>query len=301
MPLTADVAISSWLSRNTGRSFASAPAAEVAGGSVYRCVRWASESSDAFVKLAAADSLAALEAEAAGLQALAKADALRVPAVLAVGDAGGHALLALEWLDLEPAAASDGTVQAQLGERLAMQHRRTAPRCGWQRENTIGATPQLNAWDDDWVRFFRERRLGFQLGLAGANGLHSNVVERGRELGERCGAFFSSYRPVPSLLHGDLWGGNWGVVSGSREPAIFDPAVYYGDRETDIAMTRLFGGFGPRFYAAYQAAWPLDQAASTRGTLYNLYHVLNHFNLFGGGYGRQAQAMIDKLLAELGI
>ena len=301
MPLTADVAISSWLSRNTGRSFASAPAAEVAGGSVYRCVRWASESSDAFVKLAAADSLAALEAEAAGLQALAKADALRVPAVLAVGDAGGHALLALEWLDLEPAAASDGTVQAQLGERLAMQHRMTAPRCGWQRDNTIGATLQLNEWDDDWVRFFRERRLGFQLGLAGANGLHSNVVERGRELGERCGAFFSSYRPVPSLLHGDLWGGNWGVVSGSREPAIFDPAVYYGDRETDIAMTRLFGGFGPRFYAAYQASWPLDQAASRRSTLYNLYHVLNHFNLFGGGYGRQAQAMIDKLLAELGI
>jgi fructosamine-3-kinase len=90
------------------------------------------------------------------------------------------------------------------------------------------------------------------------------------------------------------------VVSGSREPAIFDPAVYYGDREADIAMTRLFGGFGPRFYAAYQAAWPLDQAAGTRRTLYNLYHVLNHFNLFGGGYGRQAEGMIDKLLAELG-
>jgi fructosamine-3-kinase len=298
--MTAEAAISAWLSRNTGRSFAPAPAAEVAGGSVHRCVRWASESGDAFVKLAAADSLAALEAEAAGLQALAEADALRVPAVLAVGHAEGRALLALEWLDLGTATDHDGALQAQLGERLAMQHRVTAPRFGWHRDNTIGATPQPNAWHDDWVRFFRERRLGFQLDLAAANGLEPRVVERGRDLGERCGAFFSSHRPVPSLLHGDLWGGNWGVVSGVREPAIFDPAVYYGDRETDIAMTRLFGGFGPRFYAAYQAAWPLDQAAGTRRTLYNLYHVLNHFNLFGGGYGRQAAGMIDRLLAEFG-
>jgi len=234
------------------------------------------------------------------LQALAEADALRVPAVLAVGHAEGHALLALEWLDLGTATDHDGALQAQLGERLAMQHRVTAPRFGWHRDNTIGATPQPNAWNDDWVRFFRERRLGFQLDLAAANGLEPRVVERGRDLGERCGAFFSSHRPVPSLLHGDLWGGNWGVVSGVREPAIFDPAVYYGDRETDIAMTRLFGGFGPRFYAAYQAAWPLDQAAGTRRTLYNLYHVLNHFNLFGGGYGRQAAGMIDRLLAEFG-
>ena len=300
MAVTAEVAISAWLSRNTGRPFASAPAVEIAGGSVHRCVRWASESGDAFVKLAAADGLAVFEAEAAGLQALEEAEALRVPAVLAVGHAEGHALLALEWLDLGAPLESDGALQALLGERLAMQHRVTAPRCGWDRDNTIGATPQLNAWDDDWVRFFCERRLGLQLDLAAANGLDSNVIERGRDLADRCGAFFSSHRPVPSLLHGDLWGGNWGVVSGSREPAIFDPAVYFGDRETDIAMTRLFGGFGPRFYAAYQATWPLDQAAGTRRTLYNLYHVLNHFNLFGGGHGRQAQAMIDKLLAELG-
>ncbi len=299
--MTADVAISSWLSRNTGRQFAAAPAAEVTGGSIHRCTRWRGAGGDAFVKLAAANRLTAFEAEAAGLQALAKDGALRVPTVLAVGEAGGHALLALEWLDLEPAAASDRTAQGQLGERLAMQHRVTAPRCGWHRDNTIGATPQLNEWDRDWVRFFRERRLGVQLELAARNGLGTRGVERGRELGERCGAFFSSYRPVPSLLHGDLWGGNWGVVSGAREPVIFDPAVYYGDRETDIAMTRLFGGFGPRFYAVYQATWPLDQAAGTRRTLYNLYHVLNHFNLFGGGYGRQAEGMIEKLLAELGV
>jgi len=298
--MTADAAIAAWLSRISGRQFAPTSAAEVGGGSIHRCVRWHGEGGDAFVKLAAADTLPAFAAEAEGLQALAAAGALRVPTVLAVGEAGGHALLALEWLDLQPATEGDGALQAQLGERLAMQHRVTAPRFGWHRDNTIGATPQQNAWHDDWVRFFRERRLGFQLDLAAANGLDARVVERGRDLGERCGAFFSSYRPVPSLLHGDLWGGNWGVVAGVREPAIFDPAVYYGDREADLAMTRLFGGFGPRFYAAYQSAWPLDQAAGTRRTLYNLYHVLNHFSLFGGGYGRQAAEMIDKLLAEFG-
>jgi fructosamine-3-kinase len=100
-------------------------------------------------------------------------------------------------------------------------------------------------------------------------------------------------------LHGDLWGGNWNVDAAGR-PVIFDPAVYYGDRETDIAMTRLFGGFGNRFYTAYHSTWPLDQAAGTRGTLYNLYHVLNHLNLFGGGYLAQAEDMIARLLAELG-
>jgi protein-ribulosamine 3-kinase len=298
--MTADGVISAWLSRISGRRFAESAAAEVGGGSIHRCVRWHGEGGDAFVKLAGADALPALEAEAEGLQALAAAGALRVPTVLAVGVADGHALLALEWLELQPAAGSDGVLQARLGERLAMQHRVTAPRFGWHRDNTIGATPQQNAWDDDWVRFLRERRLGMQLELASRNGLESRGVDRGRDLLERCGAFFSSHDPVPSLLHGDLWGGNWGAVAGVGEPAVFDPAVYYGDREADLAMTRLFGGFGPRFYAAYQSAWPLDQAAGTRRTLYNLYHVLNHFNLFGGGYGRQAEGMIDRLLAEFG-
>ncbi len=174
-----------------------------------------------------------------------------------------------------------------------------APRFGWQRDNSIGATPQRNDWDDDWLRFFVERRLEVQLALAQAGGASARLIDRGRWLGERVGALFSSYRPVPSLLHGDLWGGNWSTdVAG--EPVVFDPAVYFGDREADIAMTRLFGGFGPAFYAAYQSAWPLDQAAGTRRTLYNLYHVLNHFNLFGGAYAAQAESMIDRLHAELG-
>jgi len=123
------------------------------------------------------------------------------------------------------------------------------------------------------------------------------MIDAGHRLCESLAAFFPGYRPPPSLLHGDLWSGNWGAV-GAGEPVIFDPAVYYGDRETDLAMTRLFGGFGPAFYAAYESTWPLDPGASTRVTLYQLYHVLNHFNMFGGGYLAQARAMIERLLAQ---
>ena len=271
------------------------------GGSINECLRWGDGAGNAcFVKLAALEGRAMFEAEAAGLRELAEAGALRVPRVLAAGAAGNRAVLALEWLDLRPAAPDDTRAQSQLGARLAMQHRVLARDFGWSQDNTLGRTPQPNAWTGDWVRFFGELRLGHQLSLAAAAGLEARVVERGRLLVERCGAFFSSYRPVPSLLHGDLWGGNWAVLASDREPVIFDPAVYYGDREADIAMTRLFGGFGPRFYAAYQAAWPLDQAAGTRRTLYNLYHVLNHWNLFGGAYAVQADSMIEQLLAEFG-
>jgi fructosamine-3-kinase len=292
--------IARWLGEATGRRHAARPATPVHGGSINECWRWPGEGGDAFVKLAPAERAGMFEAEAAGLEALREAAALRVPAVLGCGIAGGSAVLALEWLEFEPAAESDARTQARLGEQLAMLHRVSAPRFGWQRDNTIGATPQPNAWHADWVEFYVQRRLGFQLQLAAQRGLDARVVERGRELCARCGAFFSSHRPVPSLLHGDLWGGNWARLAGSHEPVVYDPAVYFGDRETDVAMTRLFGGFGSAFYAAYQSAWPLDQAAGTRRPLYNLYHVLNHWNLFGGGYGRQAAQMIDGLLAEFG-
>jgi fructosamine-3-kinase len=236
------------------------------------------------------------EAEADGLGDLAEAHSVRVPGVRAVGATGDRAFLALEWLELGAPSTAGETL---LGEQLAWQHRLSAQRFGWHRDNTIGSTPQPNAWCDDWVKFFRERRLRVQLELARRNGHDGALARRGNELLELMGAFFASHHPVPSLLHGDLWGGNW-AVDAAGNPVVFDPAVYFGDREADLAMTRLFGGFGNAFYTAYHATWPLDQAAGTRRSLYNLYHVLNHLNLFGGGYREQAQAMIERLLAELG-
>jgi fructosamine-3-kinase len=249
-----------------------------------------------FVKLAPADRLWMFEAEAEGLDELGRANALRVPRVLGSGAAKGQSFLALEWIDFGSVSSRS---ESLLGAGLAAQHRVTATEFGWHRGNTIGSTPQHNDPDRDWIRFFVARRLRYQLDLAARNGHAGRVTERGALLCERTGAFFGSYRPVPSLLHGDLWGGNWSADASGR-PVIFDPAVYFGDREADLAMTRLFGGFGAAFYSAYDSAWPLEPGADERRTLYNLYHVLNHLNLFGGGYLSQAQAMIDRLLAATG-
>jgi fructosamine-3-kinase len=268
----------------------------VTGGSVNESLRWDSALGPLFVKIAAANELPMFEAEAAGLEELRAAEAVRVPRVLACGTAADRAYLALEWLELEGHSASAAAV---FGAQLARQHRRTAAAYGWDRDNTIGRTPQSNGWMDDWVHFFRERRLRFQLELAGRKGPRGRLERRGAELLERMPAFFADHRPAASLLHGDLWGGNWGVDSHGN-PVTFDPAVYYGDREADIAMTQLFGGFGPGFHAAYRREWPLPPEAARRVGLYNLYHVLNHMNLFGGGYADQAESMIDALLAELG-
>lgn len=268
----------------------------VAGGSFHRCLRYQTVQGPIFVKAGEAAAADMFAAEAAGLMELARAEAVRVPKVVARGIHQSGAFLALEWIELSsPTKASE----ALLGEQLAWQHRRTQRQFGWDRDNTIGSTPQRNGWSAQWVAFLRERRLLFQLDLAERNGAAARPIERGRLLCQLLDAFFSSYDPAPSLLHGDLWVGNWGTDEDGL-PVIFDPAVYYGDREADIAMSRLFGGFGHAFYTAYQSTWPLDAGAGTRSALYNLYHVLNHYNLFGGGYLSQAQSMIDRLLAELG-
>lgn len=289
-------AIGQRLGELLGGTFPSAPESCVHGGSINESYRWKTPRGGAvFIKAAPAGRLPMFEAEAAGLAELASARALRVPSVLACGVAGPYAFLALDWIDF---GDTPGTGQAKLGAQLAKLHRKVAERFGWSRDNTIGSTAQINAWCDEWVTFFRERRLRHQLELARANGIGSaRLVERGERLLEKLEELLAGHRPAPSLLHGDLWGGNAGVDSGGA-PVIFDPAVYYGDRETDLAMTRLFGGFSPQFYAAYEDAWPLPESARERVDLYNLYHVLNHANLFGGGYARQAEQMIDRLLAR---
>ena len=237
-----------------------------------------------------------LDAEVDGLARLARAEAIRVPRVLGQGASGGEAWLELEWLDLH---AADASCDARLGAALARLHRVTGTTYGLERDNAIGAAPQPNAPCDDWARFWRGQRLGFQLERAADNGHGGRLLERGHRLLERIPAFFAGYRPQPSLLHGDLWAGNRGMLADGT-PVIFDPAVYHGDREADLAMTRLFGGFGTRFYDAYAAEWPLDAGAATRVDLYNLYHALNHLILFGGGYRAMAEAMIDRLLAAAG-
>ncbi|MGB8408842.1 MAG: fructosamine kinase family protein, partial [Gallionella sp.] len=170
-------------------------------------------------------------------------------------------------------------------------------RFGFDHDNFIGTTPQPNGWKNNWIDFWRENRLGFQLRLAAQNGYGGQLQDLGVRLLDALPVFFNSYTPQPSLLHGDLWGGNHAYLPDGT-PVIFDPATYYGDRECDLAMTELFGGYSAEFYAAYRAAYPPDAGYAVRRDLYNLYHVLNHANLFGGGYARQAEQMMQKLLAS---
>lgn len=289
-------AIAQAIETATGAPFAPRAARDLGGGCINRTQILEDGRRRFFVKIHDADRLPMFEAEAAGLAELARPAALRVPRPVTQGTAAGHSFLVLEFVDLSGGSARSARL---LGEALARLHRETRPAFGWDRDNTIGATPQPNGWMEDWVAFWRERRLGFQLALARRNGLPVRACTRVERLLDCLPAFFADYRPVPALLHGDLWGGNWGADE-KGQPVIFDPAVYYGDREADLAMTELFGGFPADFYAAYRAAWPLDPGYGTRKVLYNLYHVLNHFNLFGGGYGAQAERMTERLLAECG-
>jgi len=268
------------------------PAAAVHGGSINECHRWESDSGPLFVKVASLTARSMFEAEAAGLAELRRADAVRVPRVLGIAATEQEVALVLEWIEL---VSTTRASEAALGEQLAAQHRVTAAAFGWHRDNTIGSTPQLNAWCDDWVSFFRERRLRPQLDLARSNGFEGRLQDAGRALLSRLDRLLPLPHEPPSLLHGDLWGGNWGTDAGGG-PVIFDPAVYFGDRVADIAMTRLFGGFGASFYAAYERMWPMPAGSDKRIMLYNLYHILNHLNLFGGGYLAQALSSIERLL-----
>jgi protein-ribulosamine 3-kinase len=246
-----------------------------------------------FLKINRADKLDMFDAEVDGLEALRAARSVTVPGVLAWGVADGAAYLVLEWLDM---AASSAASERALGAALARQHRVTSQHFGWRRDNYIGSTPQTNRESSDWVTFFCDVRLGFQLKLAIANGLPSAVQSSMDDLMSGVETFFGAEPIVPSLLHGDLWSGNRSAtVDGGA--CIFDPAVYFGDREADLAMTRLFGGFGPDFYLAYEAEWPLAAGWQKRVGLYNLYHLLNHFNIFGGGYLGQIEATVDRLIS----
>lgn len=264
-----------------------ATARPVGGGDISAVWRLESVDGRIFVKTGPASTHAMFAAEAEGLSELAQANAVRVPDVLAIGQHEDTAFLALEWLTFERPGVE---CESSFGEQLATMHRTVKDQYGWHRDNTIGLTPQHNDWSDDWVAFFREHRLGYQLELAAKNGFTGELQEQGARLLRRLPIFFDGYKPEPSLLHGDLWGGNWACSDGG--PVVFDPAVYYGDRETDLAMTKLFGGFGGAFYAAYESTWSLEPGSRERTDLYQLYHVLNHLNLFGVGYlGRAIDLM----------
>lgn len=294
-------AIATQISGCTAQPFFVEEIFSVGGGCINRTFRIAGGSRRYFVKLNNADSLSMFEAEAAGLSEIHESRTLRVPMPVCWGENGTAAWLVLEYLELRAESRShggNGAHGAGLGVRLAAMHRVSSETFGWHRDTTIGATPQINERSSDWAGFWRKHRLGYQLRLAASNGYTGRLQAQGEQLMERLDAFFPGPQPAASLLHGDLWSGNYSFDA-QGQPVVFDPAVYFGDRETDIAMTELFGGFSASFYGAYREAYPLDPGYTSRKSLYNLYHILNHLNLFGGGYRRQAEQVIAGLLAEI--
>ncbi len=249
-----------------------------------------------FIKVNQANLVDMFKAELAGLNEIAATRTIRVPKPISCGQVNNHSYLLMENLNLKRGSSC---TDIMLAKRIAQLHRIIQAYFGWFRNNTIGSTDQINDPSESWPDFWRLKRLNFQLQLAAEKGYTGRLQKKGALLCEQLDAFFIDYQPQPSLVHGDLWAGNAGV-SEDNEPVIYDPACYYADREVDIAMTELFGGYSANFYAAYNDFFPLDAGYKVRKTLYNLYHILNHLNLFGSAYASQAENMIEQLLAEVG-
>ena len=279
------------IAKETQTSFILHSESNIAGGCINEARRLESTTGEVyFVKANSADFLRLFEAEAKALTEIASTRTVRVPDPVCHGISGNQSFLVMEFLET---GRDGGSAQRKLGQDLARLHRMEQPHFGWKIDNAIGATHQPNPASDDWITFYREHRLVHQFDLAQKKGQSFHGVE---SLIKRLPDLFGEYKPWPSLLHGDLWGGNFSVDT-EGQPYVFDPASYYGDREADIAFTYMFGGFSKDFYKGYEEIFPLDPGFEIRKTLYNLYHELNHYNLFGGGYARSAQSSINHLLA----
>ena len=270
----------------------------VGGGCINQGYCLSDENQRYFVKLNQASQVAMFEAEALGVQQMWQTKTIRVPQPICWGIAENYAYIVLEWIDM--GGRSQGAAMVEMGRQLAKLHQwkptdddPASHQFGWEMNNTIGSTPQINPWTKDWATFWRDHRIGYQLKLAQRRGARFHQAE---QLLDKIPEILADYHPKPALVHGDLWGGNASVTA-EGEPVIFDPATYFGDREVDLAMTELFGGFPSAFYQGYQEVLPLEPGYEQRKILYNLYHILNHFNLFGGGYDTQANSMIQQLLS----
>ncbi|HET7314146.1 fructosamine kinase family protein [Salinisphaera sp.] len=287
-------AIEQAIAAATGRPFSITEHRAAFGGDINDAHVIADGERRFFVKTNTADQRAMFEAEAAGLAELRQATLLRVPAPVVVDAAGDTAFIVLEYIEL---ARPTRESMARLGDGLAELHGIVAARHGWDRDNTLGPNPQHNTRHADWTEFWRENRLAVMLDALAPD--YPDVARDGDRLLAVLPDLLAGHRPEASLLHGDLWGGNAGTDADGR-PVIYDPAVYYGDRETDLALTELFGGFAPDFYQAYWGAWPASPGyREIRRPLYQLHHLLNHARLFGGGYAAQSRRVMGQLIAHV--
>lgn len=279
------------ISQTTGQAFQVREHRSVGGGCINQGYRISNGEHYYFVKLNQASQVTMFEAEILGLKRMWETRTIRIPEPICFGTIQHSSYIVLEWLDLGGRGSSQSW--HTMGEQLAAMHRDSGSgKFGFEVNNTIGSTPQINIWTDNWVEFWQEHRIGYQLKLAKSKGGNFPLAN---QILAAIPRLLAGHDPQPSLVHGDLWGGNASVTR-EGEPVIFDPATYFGDREVDLAMTELFGGFSGAFYQGYNEVWPMPEGYERRKTLYNLYHILNHFNLFGGGYAVQANRMMEQLL-----
>jgi fructosamine-3-kinase len=286
-------AISQRISIASGEVFNINERGNVAGGCISQATKLSDGKRSFFVKTSPLSYGDMFAAEALALQEMAASNTVKVPRPVCHGDHGGYSYLVLEYLPIH------GNIDfIAFAQQLAAMHKVQQAQFGWCRDNTIGSTPQHNHRGNNWVEFWQQQRLGFQLQLAATHGYGGKLQRLGETLMADFPVLFADYRPAASMLHGDLWAGNIAALHNGA-PVIYDPAFYYGDREADLAMTYLFGGFSASFYAAYNEAWPLHKGFTVRKIFYNLYHIINHANLFGGDYPHQAVDMMEQILAEI--
>ncbi|MCW8931579.1 MAG: fructosamine kinase family protein [Gammaproteobacteria bacterium] len=287
--------ISEHISQTLNRSFQIQKKSSVGGGSInssYHAI--GTDSQEYFIKLNVASLETMFQVEFDSLNELSQSlstnnSAMKVPLPICFGTANSHSYLVLEY---QPISSSGNS--KTFGQALAEMHKITTKQYGWYQNNIIGSTPQSNCQHNDWITFWREERIRPQFEMLYDKGYKKMLQPLSDQLLNNLDSLLVNHTPQASLLHGDLWSGNYGFLS-YDQPVIFDPALYYGDRETDIAMTELFGGFSQDFYDSYNETWPLDEGYTRRKTVYNLYHILNHANLFGTSYLNQAMSMMERL------
>jgi fructosamine-3-kinase len=287
------IEVAQQISQVTGKHFEIIDRQAVGGGCINQAYQISNGQDRYFIKLNQPALAEMFEAEAKGLLEMAATATITVPLPICWGVVTDYSYLVLNYLDLTERSSPKNWTQ--MGQNLAAMHRyriTDLPKFGWHQNNMIGSTPQVNTWETDWMTFFKNHRIDYQLQLARRKG---GNFPKATQLLAMIPQILANHHPQPSLVHGDLWGGNAGF-STTGNPVIFDPATYWGDREVDLALTELFGGFPAAFYQGYESVYPLDAGYSQRKVLYNLYHILNHYNLFGGSYQNQANRTIDSLL-----
>ncbi len=286
--------IEQFITRESGKHFPINHCLAVSGGDINQSYKVSSDDKTYFLKTNSMNKLAMFETEKTSLIEISNSNTILVPKPLFAGKTASISFLLIEYLNLTQSPMNF----RRLGINLAKMHSQYANAFGWQEDNFIGHNQQINKTNTDWISFWNKNRMLYQIRLAITNQCPNETITLLERLTEVTALFFQNYQPKPSLLHGDLWAGNAGFLQDGT-PVLYDPASYYGDRESDIAMTELFGGFSENFYHAYNDTFALDSGYPIRKQLYQLYHVVNHFNLFGGHYAIQATDLCRRLLSEV--